>query len=929
MSKFDLGNQLESEFGRHRSGWSYAISILKDLHDPNEIYLDTFIERTYVWGQHPHINPKAYIPQKEWIGIIHVPPYVPDWFDLGIKNETIFNLPTWKESYKLCRGIFTLSHYHKNFLEKVLDVPIDVIYHPMDEPIIKWSPEAFLSNTKKSILQVGWWCRNLHAIFELPKNNYHKIFLNSRDEDWFYHLMEVEKKERIRLGKFKESMYDTVEVLKFLPNEEYDIILSKNLVFIYLYDASASNTVVECLARNVPLLINKIPPVIEYLGEDYPFYYSSYEEAIEKAHDIDLVIKTHEYLKNLPIKHKLILEYFRESIVNSYIFSDHNLKFYDKKPHLNLNKKESSDTIFIVTPVLNAIDTIDQTIQSVVSQAGPFKIRYHVQDGGSTDGTLDKLALWQWRLKNSYVPINCENIEFSFSSESDNGIYDAIVKGFNKLDMKKFTDIMTWINSDDIFLPGAFALINFLFKNFEPEWLSWISGKPFVFINYYPFAMFPDYSAPREIIAEGCADGIHWYDIQQEGSFFRKWLWDTVDAIKFLPNFKNAGDWNLWRLMAQHATLTFVPFPLGVFRYRTSQHQLSQTAKDVRNREIDATIPFQQRREKFRELVENKELKHRLINFDPTKDRVDILEKRSMVQAGTHYYYIFQSNPRENFDWKEEVYKTREEVVIYSKEVNRSSYQLRSFEIMNNNDKFFIVTPTLNSLATLDETILSVISQEGNFYINYHIQDGGSTDLTIERLQYWEYVLSKPNPYVKCLGVKFTWASESDQGMYDALIKGFNQFIISSDDFITWINSDDILMPKALMTVCEIIKRNPDVNWIGTPQYVFETDPQKPVLFRKTTTSTEVIKKGLCDGENYPMLQQEGTFFRYWLWFKCKHVLKDFKYAGDYALWTEMAKYAEYYQSEKPLGAFRKRKGQKSTLYHDLYLKEMKDKVNL
>jgi glycosyltransferase involved in cell wall biosynthesis len=49
----------------------------------------------------------------------------------------------------------------------------------------------------------------------------------------------------------------------------------------------------------------------------------------------------------------------------------------------------------IVTPSLNAARFIDETIFSVLSQAGLFRIRYHVQDGGSADGTLEKLARWR------------------------------------------------------------------------------------------------------------------------------------------------------------------------------------------------------------------------------------------------------------------------------------------------------------------------------------------------------------------------------------------------------------------------------------------------------------------------------------------------------------------------------------------------------
>ena len=83
----------------------------------------------------------------------------------------------------------------------------------------------------------------------------------------------------------------------------------------------------------------------------------------------------------------------------------------------------------IVTPSLNPARFIDQTIFSVLSQAGPFRVRYHVQDGGSTDGTLEKLARWRGLLEAGLPPC-CDGIEFTFVSEKDDGLYDAVNRGF-------------------------------------------------------------------------------------------------------------------------------------------------------------------------------------------------------------------------------------------------------------------------------------------------------------------------------------------------------------------------------------------------------------------------------------------------------------------------------------------------------------------
>ncbi len=71
-------------------------------------------------------------------------------------------------------------------------------------------------------------------------------------------------------------------------------------------------------------------------------------------------------------------------------------KMYSNAPDL---VREYTKVLFIVTPSRNAVATIDQTILSVVSQAGNFAIRYHIQDGGSTDGTLERIAEWRGLLR--------------------------------------------------------------------------------------------------------------------------------------------------------------------------------------------------------------------------------------------------------------------------------------------------------------------------------------------------------------------------------------------------------------------------------------------------------------------------------------------------------------------------------------------------
>ena len=125
----------------------------------------------------------------------------------------------------------------------------------------------------------------------------------------------------------------------------------------------------------------------------------------------------------------------------------------------------------IVTPVFNGEKFLDQSILSVVSQAGPFTIRYHVQDGGSKDRTLEILAAWKSRLARDF-PVFCEGIEFSFASAPDRGLYEAVNRGFAACAYANAdADAMAWIGSDDRFEPGAFATVEEIFRDFpDIDW---------------------------------------------------------------------------------------------------------------------------------------------------------------------------------------------------------------------------------------------------------------------------------------------------------------------------------------------------------------------------------------------------------------------------------------------------------------------------
>jgi len=314
------GDQFQASYGRHRTGWIYAVHCLKPLHHPGAIYFDTFVERTMRW----HPEGPMYIGHP-WIGIIHETQTVPEWLSrIGVTGGArwTFRQRVWKKTLPHCRGLFAMSEYSAEFLrEQFPHLPVSVLRFPTEFPEKQWSWDAFRKNPRPKIVQVGWYMRMLHAIYELPGRGYEKIALPAvKDLDYFHVIFERERQERERQGLFHKYMYETAEMLGFVPDDEFDALLEKNIAFVCMYDASANNTVIECIARATPLLVNPLPAVVEYLGNDYPYYYTSFDEAADKAEDHDLALQTHEYLKQVPIREKMSPEYFRQSILESEVY---------------------------------------------------------------------------------------------------------------------------------------------------------------------------------------------------------------------------------------------------------------------------------------------------------------------------------------------------------------------------------------------------------------------------------------------------------------------------------------------------------------------------------------------------------------------------------------------------------------------------------
>lgn len=109
----------------------------------------------------------------------------------------------------------------------------------------------------------------------------------------------------------------------------------------------------------------------------------------------------------------------------------------------------------VITPAFNGMPHIRKCIGSVRAQASDNnQVEHIVQDGGSTDGTVEFL-----RDYTAQQPATC-NYQPSFVSEADKGMYDAINKGWVRAD----GDILSWLNHDEQYLPGTLGKVTKVFE---------------------------------------------------------------------------------------------------------------------------------------------------------------------------------------------------------------------------------------------------------------------------------------------------------------------------------------------------------------------------------------------------------------------------------------------------------------------------------
>lgn len=285
------------KIGVHRAGWRYVVDNMSYnlcSYDSTCLKCDMYIDRTFHWEKDAMKTAKIIPYTSSWFGFIHHTLYQDNG---GYNCVTLFHCAEFIESLKCCKGLIVLSQYLKDQLlvlakdNKVTIPNIYVLFHPTCVVDVRyhWNSELW----KGEIIQIGAWMRNIKAIYELKYNNKYAL-VGKKIEGKYISFT----KDHDPCDIYYNDDYP-VKMIKYLENDLYDDLLTRYIVFLNLFDASAVNTIIECIVRNTPIIVNKLPAVIEYLGEEYPLYYTDINTVPEMIADKHLIHKASLYLSHL------------------------------------------------------------------------------------------------------------------------------------------------------------------------------------------------------------------------------------------------------------------------------------------------------------------------------------------------------------------------------------------------------------------------------------------------------------------------------------------------------------------------------------------------------------------------------------------------------------------------------------------------------
>jgi len=230
-----------------------------------------------------------------------------------------------------------------------------------------------------------------------------------------------------------------------------------------------------------------------------------------------------------------------------------------------------------------------------------------------------------------------------------------------------------------------------------------------------------------------------------------------------------------------------------------------------------------------------------------------------------------------------------------------------------------IITPSLNQGKFIEETIKSVINQQGDFELEYIIIDGDSFDNSVEIIKKYDQLIKSGNFKIKCKSLNYKWISEKDSGQSEAINKGFK---MSTGEIINWLCSDDLLEQGALQKVAKFFEKNKDAKVVfGQNLFIYENGEIFRHFKSREFSRQELIKRWNSVYQKFN-LGQPSTFVRKEILETIGYLDANNQFCMDYEWYLRINKKYKFYFLDDIFSRSRFYPDCKSIKFMDLQYKE-------
>lgn len=207
-----------------------------------------------------------------------------------------------------------------------------------------------------------------------------------------------------------------------------------------------------------------------------------------------------------------------------------------------------------------------------------------------------------------------------------------------------------------------------------------------------------------------------------------------------------------------------------------------------------------------------------------------------------------------------------------------------------------IITPSFNQADFLAQTARSVLTQSGDFSLQWIVIDAQSTDETGKLLASID-------------DSRLKWISEPDRGQSHAINKGL---ALADGDIVAWLNSDDLYAPGALQSVTTAFTCHPEARWLVGRYEVIDTANRviRQSIARYKERGLRNYRYAKLLRENF--ISQPSVFWRRDFGAEIGPLDESLHWTMDYDLWLRMGKRADPLVVPEVLSQFRLHAGSKS-----------------